>query len=138
MTAPTQSQVQAAAAEVLARARETGVRATVTALAQHAGITRPTLYRNHPALVQRFLADAAEAAAPSLRLHHASPNDELRERNTRLREQNQQLRLHLDLYEEHIRRLTIENTRLYTALSGAGHIPDLSLHRQQRTINDSH
>ncbi|WP_216912973.1 hypothetical protein [Nocardia noduli] len=137
MTTPTppQSQLQAVAAEVLAHARETGIRATVTSLAQYAGITRPTLYRNHPGLVQQFLADAAQSAAElSPRPSRSSSNDELRERNTRLREENRQLRLHLDHYEEHIRRLTIENTRLQAAV--AGHVSDLSTHRHQRMIND--
>jgi sigma54-dependent transcription regulator len=42
--------------------------------------------------------------------------DQLQERITKLRTENQQLRLHLDLYEEHIRRLTIENDKLGTEL----------------------
>lgn len=41
---------------------------------------------------------------------------ELRDRITTLRHENEQLRLHVELYEEHIRRLTIENTRLTTEL----------------------
>ena len=46
----------------------------------------------------------------------SSNTDQLHERITKLRTENQQLRLHLDLYEEHIRRLTIDNDTLRTEL----------------------
>jgi predicted nuclease with TOPRIM domain len=53
----------------------------------------------------------------------------LRDRITRLRTENEQLRLHLDLYEEHIRRLTIENTRLTAELVRRGSVTDLASRR---------
>ena len=110
----TETDIQAVADTLLAESRAGTVRPTVSALAARAGITRPTLYRNYPALIDKFLA-----AVTTKRATRPRPNgntDQLQERITKLRTENQQLRLHLDLYEEHIRRLTIENDKLRTEL----------------------
>jgi AcrR family transcriptional regulator len=93
----------------------------VSVLAARAGITRPTLYRNYPALIDKFLTAATDAATTQRtgRPRQSRNTDQLHERITKLRNENQQLRLHLDLYEEHIRRLTIDNDKLRTEVSQA-------------------
>ncbi len=73
------------------------------------------------ALIDKFLAAATDAATTQRtgRPRQSRNTDQLHERITKLRTETQQLRLHLDLYEEHIRRLTIENDKLRTELSQA-------------------
>lgn len=97
---------------LLAEARTAGTRASVSALAERAGITRPTLHRNLPSVIARLRAQSAtpESATPTSTLTSTPPKptavQELSERITSLRHENEQLRLHVELYEEHIRRLT--------------------------------
>jgi regulator of replication initiation timing len=59
---------------------------------------------------------------------------ELRDRITTLRHENEQLRLHVELYEEHIRRLTIENTRLTDELARHAAVGHLANHRPRPTF----
>jgi AcrR family transcriptional regulator len=125
-TAPTEAQIQAVADALLAEARADGSRPSVSALADRAGITRPTLYRNFPGVLARFRAETTTAQVSTV---HGTPAQKLRDRITRLRTENEQLRLHLDLYEEHIRRLTIENTRLTAELVRRGRVTDLASRR---------
>lgn len=117
----TETDIQAAADTLLAEGRAGTVKPTVSALAARTGITRPTLYRNYPALIDKFLATATAAATTqrATRPRPSSNTNQLHERITKLRTENQQLRLHLDLYEEHIRRLTIDNDKLRTELGQA-------------------
>ncbi|WP_144024075.1 hypothetical protein [Amycolatopsis keratiniphila] len=124
---PTEAQIQAIADRLLAEARAGTTRPSVSALAERAGISRPTLYRNHPVLVDRFRTasgDSRSPAAPST----PTATQELRERITQLRQQNEQLRLHVALYEEHIRRLTVENSRLARQLVARSGVIDLNTH----------
>ncbi|GAA1956687.1 hypothetical protein [Amycolatopsis minnesotensis] len=124
----TEAQIQAVADTLLAEARAGTTRPSISALAERAGISRPTLYRNHPVLVERFRAASADSrilAAPLA----STPTQELRERITTLRRENEQLRLHVELYEEHIRRLTVENTRLASELAARSGVSDLTVHQ---------
>lgn len=62
----------------------------------------------------------ADAHAGTTRLSISALAD-----RTSLRHENEQLRLHVELYEEHIRRLTVENTRLTAELAqqqGVAHL----------------
>lgn len=140
--APTTAQIQAIADDLLAEARAGTTRPSISALAERAGITRPTLYRNYHSVVTRFRADSAKLstvvsatdgdAPPS----QPTPLQELRDRITTLRHENEQLRLHVELYEEHIRRLTIENTRLTTELARHADIAHLASHRPNQRCGD--
>jgi AcrR family transcriptional regulator len=122
--------VCAAADDVLADARQAGKRATVTALAERVGMTRPTLYRNHPGLVADFLDRAAEqhGAAPPQR----TANQQLRDALSRLRRENEDLRRHAAIYEDHIRRLATENARLRDERDRLGDVGDLAAYRMRR------
>jgi AcrR family transcriptional regulator len=134
-TPPTETHLHATVDALLAEARTAGTRASVSALAERAGITRPTLYRNFPGVIARLRAQSAvpESATPTSTPAKPTAVQELRERITRLRHENEQLRLHLELYEEHIRRLTIENTRLATALAGHDGVTHLAGRRAKPT-----
>jgi AcrR family transcriptional regulator len=131
----TEADVQTAADALLAEACDGTTRPTVSALAQRAGITRPTLYRNYPGLVKRFTAQAAAVTAVTTQVatpQRAQATNDLHDRVTKLRYENEQLRLHLDLYEDHIRRLTIQNTTLADQLAQAGVVTDLATRRRTR------
>ena len=115
-------------AESLLKQAESGtVRPTIAELARRIGITRPTLYRNHPNVVTDFLAKAA-------RLRHEAPaqpksNQHLIDTIAQLRQENNDLRLHVELYEEHIRRLTILNNRMSDRLANLDNVISLDQHR---------
>ena len=126
----TEQALRAAADAVLAEARQTGKRATVTTLAERAGMTRPTLYRNHPGLVADFLGRLAEqrhTTAP-----RRTPNQQLQNALSRLRRENEDLRRHLAIYEDHLRRLATENADLREELVRLGDVGDLAAHRLRR------
>lgn len=116
--------VETAAREVLAAAAEQGRAATVTRLAMHLGVQRQTLYRDFAPQLAEFLA------ADDQRRHQPGP---LRSRNTsadaatiaRLRREKENLTRHLGIYEEHIRRLTIENARLTEELAKFAGVVDI-------------
>lgn len=129
-TEHTEQALRASADTILAEATAAGKRATVTALAQRAGMTRPTLYRNHPGLVTDFLDRAAEQhrAAPPRR----TANQQLQNKLSRLRQENEDLRRHVALYEDHIRRLATENAQLREELVRLGNVGDLTAHRLRR------
>lgn len=138
-SAPTTAQIQAVADDLLAEARAGNARPSISALAERAGVTRPTLYRNYPSVVTRFRADNAKLstvvspAAEDATTPQPTPLQELRDRITTLRHENEQLRLHVELYEEHIRRLTVENTRLTAELARYADIAHLTSHRPRST-----
>jgi AcrR family transcriptional regulator len=121
-------------AALLDEARAGIGRATVTELARRAGIARPTLYRNHPDAVTDLLT---QAAATARRRESSSqsekPTQHMVELIAKLRQQNEDLRLHVELYEEHIRRLTVDNNRLLTQLAQANNVAILDHRRQTRT-----
>lgn len=123
----TDQQLRAVAAHLLEDAAVGHAKPTVTLLAERAGITRPTLYRNHPAAVEDFLAEVAKMRAAKRRKTIPGRVDD--DKLARLRHDNEQLKLHLDLYEEHIRRLTTENMRLCIELEAATGVARLSVMR---------
>ncbi|HEX6340910.1 hypothetical protein [Umezawaea sp.] len=127
---PTEAQLQAIADTLIAEAHAGTTRPSVRARAETAGTTRPTPYRNHPALVERFRAaiTTRTTAPPST----PTPAQALRERITKLRQENEQLRLHVELYEEHIRRLTVENTRPVNELAARGGVTDMTTYRPRQ------
>ncbi|MBK3563707.1 hypothetical protein [Streptomyces sp. MBT62] len=120
---PTET-VQEAAEELLAQAAEAGKAATVTALANRLGVKRQTLYRDFDPAVTDFLSrDAAR------RTRQPQPSkDPASDRETvaRLRREKDELTRHLHIYEDHIRRLTIENAKLTAEVERLTAVPRLS------------
>jgi AcrR family transcriptional regulator len=107
---PTDTQVRAVMAQLLADAAVGTASPTATALAARVGISRPALYRHYRPLVDELLAGAAEQPRPTR--PHRSPGRDLEAELARVRRANADLRRHVALYEEVIRQLTIDNTRL--------------------------
>ncbi|KMS80286.1 hypothetical protein ACH49_08385 [Streptomyces leeuwenhoekii] len=100
--------------DLLAQAAEKGKAATVTALANRLGVQRQTLYRDFGTAVTDFMSrDAARRT-----LQPRPPKDPTSDRETiaRLRREKDELTRHLHVYEDHIRRLTVENARLIREL----------------------
>jgi len=101
-----------AAVEALLEDTADGPRATVSALARCLNVPRQTLYRDFPDQITRLQTEAAR------------PGTQPRPRNTdkdqqtiaRLRAEKENLTRHLHIYEDHIRRLTLENEALRVAL----------------------
>jgi DNA-binding transcriptional ArsR family regulator len=104
---PTDGEVRAAITHLLEQAVADNGRPTATALAAHLGISRPALYRHFRPLVDQLLTAASTHEEPRRR--------RIRDRDgeiAKLRREKEDLRRHVELYEEAIRQLTIENDRL--------------------------
>ncbi|KOU76771.1 hypothetical protein ADK57_04465 [Streptomyces sp. MMG1533] len=119
--------VQEAVEELLAQAAEAGKAATVTALANRLGVKRQTLYRDFDAAVTDFLSQDAVRRTRQPR----PPKDPASDRETvaRLRREKDELTRHLHIYEDHIRRLTIENAKLTAEVERLTAVPRLSAFR---------
>ena len=110
---PDDAQIRAAADDLLAAHRDgTGAYPSVSVLARRFGINRTTFYRHYPTIAQYLLDTAAsrQAEGPKRR----RPPSDADDRDAvirRLRNENSDLRRHVEIYEEHIRVLTVENTR---------------------------
>jgi AcrR family transcriptional regulator len=131
MSELTTAQVRQVAATLLDEARAGASRPTISELARRAGIARPTLYRNHPDIIADFLSHTPAARRQAGAQHPPRPSQQLAEQTARLRQQNEELRRHVDLYEEHIRRLTIENNRMRSQLAQLSNVTVLDHHRQR-------
>lgn len=102
----------------------------MSALAQRARISRPTLYRNHPGLVHDFLAQVADQRQTEPRNQSAATTAE--DKLAGLRGENQDLRLHVAHYEDHLRHLMIKNARLREQVANLSNVGDLTAHRLDR------
>jgi AcrR family transcriptional regulator len=123
---PTEAQVRTAATELLNAAAAGSGRPTATALAAHLGISRPQLYRHYQPLVDELL-DAAAASTRHARRGRIVCNHE--EELARLRRANGELHHHVQVYEEIIRQLTVDNTRLRSQLDQHAGVVDLTARR---------
>jgi DNA-binding transcriptional ArsR family regulator len=104
---PSEAEARAAIAYLLERASDDGTRPSAGALAAQLGISRPALYRHY-----RPLVDELRSAAGS---REETRRRRLRDRDgeiVKLRQEKEDLRCHVRLYEEIIRQLTVENDRL--------------------------
>lgn len=119
--------VAEAVEEVLAQATEAGRAATVTALASRLGVKRQTLYRDFGPAVTDFITRDAERRTRQPRPPKQISTD--RETIARLRREKDELTRHLHIYEDHIRRLTMENARLMQELAQRLGVVRLSDHR---------
>jgi AcrR family transcriptional regulator len=124
---PTEAQVRAAATGLLKVAMDGG-RPTATALAAHLGISRPALYRHYRPMVDELLTAAAEQTAgkrPARSTTTCGHEDDL----ARLRRTSEELRRHVQIYEEVIRQLTVDTTRLRSQLEQHAGVADLTARR---------
>jgi hypothetical protein len=130
-TLPTDDQVRQAMTRVLAQARQTGRRPTVTAVEHELGITHPTFYRNYPDLITWFRQQAAtpdHAPAPATSKADPEPGN--------LRRENRELRTRVALYAEAIRQLTLDNTALRAELDAHAKVIDLSAQSDRRSATE--
>lgn len=126
---PTEAQVRATAAELLETVG--GGRPTATALAAHLGISRPALYRHYRPLVDELLEAAAGQAAASKRPARSTATCGHEDDLARLRRANEELRRHVQIYEEVIRQLTVDNHTLKQQLASHAGVTALTAHRHR-------
>ncbi|WP_369174906.1 hypothetical protein AB5J49_46530 [Streptomyces sp. R28] len=98
---------------------ENGPRATVSALARRLQVNRQTLYRDFPEQITPLKAQQVLGSAAPPRARGTTSD---RATIARLRREEVDLTRHLHLYEDHIRRLTIDNATLREALEAHQHV----------------
>ncbi len=130
---PSNDEVRAAKAELLAHSHTSGSRPTVIGLALRVGLTNPTFWRHFPDIA-REVADLgrtqpASAPAPG---GAASRLLDLEKRNADLRRANQTLTQHLELAVANIQRLTLDNHQLRKELEAAAKVTRLDTRIAQR------
>ena len=131
---PDDAQIRAAADDLLAAHRDGhGAYPSVSALAKRFGINRTTFYRHYPTIAQYLLDTAAtqQDDGPKQRRPPTKADDRDAEIR-RLRNENGDLRRHVEIYEEHIRMLTIENTRQRHAIERTAGVTDITDRRSTR------
>jgi DNA-binding transcriptional regulator YhcF (GntR family) len=127
---PGDDDVRAAADELLTQHRAGGTYPSVSALAKGFGINRTTFYRHYAEITSAMLDSAEDQHTAAAKRRAPRHNDAARDKTIRrLRAENIDLRRHLEIYEEHIRRLTIENSRYKDQLEGLAGVADLSSRR---------
>jgi AcrR family transcriptional regulator len=130
---PGEDQVRAAAEELLAAYREGGAYPTVTALAKRFGINRTTVYRHFAPAAEAMLDAAQQQHTDERKRRRPVPPDDERDRALwRLRNENDDLRKHVEIYEEHLRMLTTENARPRHRLQCQAEVIDLAGRHQSR------
>jgi AcrR family transcriptional regulator len=122
---PAEAQVRAAIAHLLQQATAGNARPTATALATHLGISRPALYRHYRPIVDELLA-AASTHEDTRRRRIRDLDGEV----AKLRREKEDMRRHVELYEEIIRQLNVENDRLKRQLEKQAGVTDLDSHRR--------
>lgn len=135
---PSEDQVRAAAEELLAAHREGGAYPTVTALAKRFDLNRTTFYRHFAAAAEAMLDTAQQQHTDERKRRRPVRSDDDRDRALRrLRDENDNLRKHVEIYEEHLRMLTTENARLREELQRQAGVTDLAGRRLLATEGDS-
>jgi len=122
---PAEAQVRAAIAHLLQQATAGNARPTATALATHLEISRPALYRHYRPMVDELLA-AASTHEDTRRRRIRDLDGEV----AKLRREKEDMRRHIELYEEIIRQLSVENDRLKRQLEKQAGVTDLDSHRR--------
>ena len=127
---PAAQAVRVAAEELLAAHRDGGPYPTVSGLARQFGVNRTTFYRHYPDIVSAMLDVAEKNNAVQPRRRRAQPDDKTEQTLQRLRRENTDLRKHVEIYEEHIRMLTMENQRLHEQIETMTGVARLSERRR--------
>ena len=115
---PTAETVAEALQDLARQTKFTGRRVSVSGLARRLGLPNTTLRRHYPDVIDE-MGTATPPSHPGRRNSH---DEELRQTANRLRNENRDLRTHLDIAIAHIQRLTIENDQLRRQAETAGHI----------------
>jgi AcrR family transcriptional regulator len=124
---PPDDVVRAAADELLTQHRAGGSYPSVSSLAKRFHVNRTTFYRHYSAITDAMLDTAAhQNANGAKRRRPRREEDDGNHTIQRLRSENSDLRRHLDIYEEHIRMLTIENQQLRQQLEQASGLTDIN------------
>jgi predicted RNase H-like nuclease (RuvC/YqgF family) len=127
LSLPTEEVVRAAVDELLAQHRAGGSYPSVSALAKRFHVNRTTFYRHYCAVTAAMLDTAAHQHTNGTQRRRPRREEDDRDRTIqRLRAENTDLRRHLDIYEEHIRMLTIENQGFRRQLEQAAGLADLN------------
>jgi AcrR family transcriptional regulator len=127
---PRDDDVRTAADELLTQHRAGGAYPSVSALAKRFHINRTTFYRHYAAITHAMLDTAAHQHSEGRKRRRVRHQDDDRDKSIRrLRVENIDLRRHLEIYEEHIRMLTIENTTYRDQLGRVAGVTDLSSRR---------
>jgi AcrR family transcriptional regulator len=95
------------------------------ALAARLGISRPALYRHYRPMVEELLAAAST--------HEEARRRRIRDRDgeiATLRREREELRRHVELYEELIRQLTVENNQLKQELEKQAGVTQIDSQRR--------
>jgi DNA-binding transcriptional ArsR family regulator len=117
---PADAEVRAAMTHLIKHATPAGTRPTATALAARLGISRPALYRHFRPLVEELLTTASS--------HEETRRRRIRDRDgeiAKLRRERENLRRHVELYEEIVRQLTVENDQLKRQLEDQAEVAHL-------------
>jgi AcrR family transcriptional regulator len=130
-TLPTHDLVRAAADDLLNQHRAGGAYPSVSSLAKHFHLNRTTFYRHYSAITDAMLDAAAHQHTTGTKRRRPSRDHDRDRTIQRLRSEITDLRAHLDVYEEHIRMLTIENDGLRCQLEQTSGLADLN-HRRTR------
>ncbi len=124
----TDAEVQQAIAELT---ETTGKAPSALALARHLGIANTTFRRQFPALATD-LSQARRNEVSSGEGRSPTRFEELKEQNSRLRRDNEELSTHLELAVANIQRLTLENHRLQRERDEAAGVTSITKARQKR------
>ncbi len=124
---PGEDDVRAAADELLTQHRAGGAYPSVSSLAKRFHVNRTTFYRHYSAITDAMLDAAADHQASGAKRRRPRREEDDRDHTIeRLRSENTDLRRHLDIYEEHIRMLTLENQGLRQQLEQAAGLTDIN------------
>ena len=127
---PGDSDVRAAADALLTEHREGGSYPSVSALAQRFNVNRTTFYRHYATITNAMLDSAAQQHTDGPKRRPPRHTDDDRDETIRrLRTENTDLRRHLEIYEEHIRMLTIDNTTYRSQLERLAGVTELNTRR---------
>ncbi len=120
---PNDDEVKSAMLAEIARARDVGRRATVSAVERTFGIPHATFSRNYRDLIDWFRTSVHQ---PREKQEAVSPGAETTARTLqRLRRENRELRLIVDVYAAEIQRLTVDNAKLLSALPDLSNVRDI-------------
>ena len=129
---PDDDDVRAAADELLDGHLASGPYPSVSALANRFHINRTTFYRHYSPIATAMLDQAAQHNTEGPKRRRPPDNSDDRDHTIRrLRDENSDLRHHLEIYEEHIRILTVENNRQKQQLEQIAAVSDLNARRTQ-------
>lgn len=127
---PSDDAVRAAADELLHTHLAGGAYPSVSALAKRFQVNRTTVYRHYSSITIAMLDKAADQhdQSPKRRRPPAQADDR-GDTIRHLRDENNDLRRHIEIYEEHLRILTLENKRHKEQLERLASVTDLNTRR---------